>query len=120
MFVTSNTFLDEISDVDDPKWLRSDDAALVDMASRMKTKFDRYWGNIDKMNMKLYVAVMLDPRHKFNYLLFVFKNMYCFERGKMMGNLTKGALYDIFEDYKKLHVSINTTSTSSMPSSSME
>lgn len=61
--MTSNTFLDAISDVDDllKEWLRSDDDDLVDMARYMKAKFDKYLGNIDKMNMMLYVAVMLDP-----------------------------------------------------------
>ncbi|XP_073143898.1 uncharacterized protein [Henckelia pumila] len=48
------------------------------------------------------------------------KNMYGSERGEMMGNLTKSALFDTFEDYKKLYVSTNRTSTSSMSSSSME
>ncbi|XP_073143899.1 zinc finger BED domain-containing protein RICESLEEPER 2-like isoform X3 [Henckelia pumila] len=100
--------------------MRSDDDSLVDMARRMRAKFDKYWGNIDKMNMMLYAVVMLDPRHKFNYLLYVFKNMYGSERGEMMGNLTKSALFDTFEDYKKLYVSTNRTSTSSMSSSSME
>lgn len=37
-----------------------------------------------------------------------------------MRNLANGALYDVFEDYKKLHVSTNTFSTSSMSSSSID
>ena len=43
-YVTSHTFLDEISDVDDllKSWILSDDAYLSGMASRMKLKFDKY------------------------------------------------------------------------------
>ncbi|KAL0297601.1 UNVERIFIED_CONTAM: hypothetical protein Sradi_6812200 [Sesamum radiatum] len=58
LYVTSNTFLDEISDVDDllKEWINGDDVDLVDMARQMKAKFDKYWGNIEKMSMMLYVA----------------------------------------------------------------
>ncbi|KAL0405869.1 UNVERIFIED_CONTAM: Zinc finger BED domain-containing protein RICESLEEPER 2 [Sesamum latifolium] len=103
LYVTSNTFLDEISDVDDllKEWLKGDDVYLVDMARQMKAKFDKYLENIEKMNMMLYVVVMLDPRHKYSYLRYVFKNMHGPEIGQKMGDLAKSALYDVFEEYKK-------------------
>ncbi|KAL0340775.1 UNVERIFIED_CONTAM: putative AC transposase [Sesamum radiatum] len=74
LYVTSNIFLDEISEVDYmlKEWLRSDDDILVDMARQIKVKFDKYWGDVEKMNMMLYVAVMLDPRLKFSYVEYVF------------------------------------------------
>lgn len=46
----------------------SDDGYLVDMARQMKYKLDKYWGNVEKMNMMLYVAFILDPPYKFSYL----------------------------------------------------
>ncbi|KAL0290619.1 UNVERIFIED_CONTAM: hypothetical protein Sangu_2565500 [Sesamum angustifolium] len=87
LYVTSNTFLDEISDVDDllKEWINVDDVDLVDMARQMKAKFDKYWGNIEKMNMMLYVDVMLDPRHKFFYLRYVFKNVHGARNGRENG-----------------------------------
>ncbi|KAL2243378.1 UNVERIFIED_CONTAM: putative AC transposase, partial [Sesamum indicum] len=114
LYVTCNTFLDEISDVDDllNDWLMSKDGYLVDMSRQMKYKFDKYWGNAEKMNMMLYVAVMFDPRHKYNYLQYVFKNMYGSELAEKMGNLARSALYDVFEEYKKMY-----SSTTSRPSS---
>ncbi|KAL2243468.1 UNVERIFIED_CONTAM: Zinc finger BED domain-containing protein RICESLEEPER 4, partial [Sesamum indicum] len=114
LYVTCNTLLDEISDVDDflNEWLISKDGYLVDMARQMKYKFDKYWGNAEKMNMMLYVAVMLDPRHKYNYLQYMFKNMYGSELAEKMGNLARSALYDVFEEYKKMY-----SSTTSRPSS---
>ncbi|KAL0381264.1 UNVERIFIED_CONTAM: Zinc finger BED domain-containing protein RICESLEEPER 2 [Sesamum angustifolium] len=66
-----------------------------------EAKFDKYWGNIEKMNMMLYVAVMLDPRHKFFYLRYVFKNVHGPEMGEKMGDLAKSALYDVFDEYRK-------------------
>ncbi|KAL0295964.1 UNVERIFIED_CONTAM: putative AC transposase [Sesamum radiatum] len=118
LYVTSNTFLDEISDVDDllNEWINGDDVDLVDMARQMNAKFDKYWGNIEKMNIMLYVAVILDPRHKFFYLRYVFKNVHGPEIGEKMGDLAKSALYDVFEEYKKMYSS--TTSRPSTTSSS--
>ncbi|KAJ0527824.1 putative HAT dimerization domain, ribonuclease H-like superfamily, hAT-like transposase, RNase-H [Helianthus annuus] len=39
-----------------------------DMGVSMKTKFDKYWDNLDNMNFLLYVAPVLDPRNKMSYL----------------------------------------------------
>ncbi|KAL0373115.1 UNVERIFIED_CONTAM: Zinc finger BED domain-containing protein RICESLEEPER 4 [Sesamum calycinum] len=104
LYVTSNTFMDEISDGDEllKEWINGNDVDLVDMARQM--------------NMMLYVAVMLDPRHKFFYLRYVFKNVHGPEMGEKMGDLAKSALYDVFEKYKKMYSS--TTSRHSTTSSS--
>ncbi|KAL0452194.1 UNVERIFIED_CONTAM: hypothetical protein Slati_1197500 [Sesamum latifolium] len=53
LYVTSNMFLDEISEVDYmlKEWLRSDDDIFVDKARQIKVKFDKYWGDVEKMNM---------------------------------------------------------------------
>ena len=40
------------------------------MAMRMKDKYDKYWGNMEKINIFIFVAVVLDPRHKLNYVEF--------------------------------------------------
>ena len=34
------------------------------MASKMKIKYDKYCGNFEKINMLLFVIVVLDPRYK--------------------------------------------------------
>ncbi|XP_052482956.1 putative AC transposase [Gossypium raimondii] len=36
------------------------------MAIKMKEKYDKYWGDIDKMNLLMFVACILDPRQKLN------------------------------------------------------
>lgn len=102
LYVTSNTFQDEISDMDDllKEWFLSDDDVLVDLARQMKSTSNKYWGNIGKMNMMLYIVVVRDPHHKFSYVLFVFKNMYGLEHGEQMENLARSVFYDVFDDYK--------------------
>ncbi|KAA0058357.1 transposase [Cucumis melo var. makuwa] len=48
-------------DPNDPRAKCSANALLVGMANNMKTKFEKYWGNNEKNNLLLYVAIVLDP-----------------------------------------------------------
>ena len=38
------------------------DPLLKSMAQRMKLKYDKYWGSVDRINPMLFVAVVVDPR----------------------------------------------------------
>ena len=40
------------------------DPLLKGMAQRMKLKYDKYWGSVDRINLMLFVAVVVDPRNK--------------------------------------------------------
>ncbi|GAU23634.1 hypothetical protein TSUD_386230 [Trifolium subterraneum] len=51
--------------------LKSSDNLLGKMAEDMKAKYEKYWGDVKKMNMLIFVAVALDPRHKMSYKIFV-------------------------------------------------
>ncbi|KAK5772051.1 hypothetical protein PVK06_048312 [Gossypium arboreum] len=71
-YVTSNNFFDELSEID---ILLRDAQSNIDvefsfMAIKMKDKYDKYWGDIDKMNLLVFVACVLDPRQKLKYLEF--------------------------------------------------
>jgi hypothetical protein len=50
----------------------SDDDKLSDMAFRMKLKYDKYWGDFEKINTLLFIASVLDPRYKMEVLEFWF------------------------------------------------
>ena len=39
------------------------DPLLKGMAQRMKLKYDKYWKSVDRINLMLFVAVMVDPRY---------------------------------------------------------
>ena len=56
--------------------LSSDDDELVRMAAQMKKKFDKYWGSYERFNLLIFIASILDPRNKFEYVEIVLKNMY--------------------------------------------
>ncbi|KAF2308598.1 hypothetical protein GH714_011172 [Hevea brasiliensis] len=62
-YVTSNIFFNEISSVDCllQEWQGSDNMELACMGDRMKAKFDKYWGDPDKMNKIINIVVVVDP-----------------------------------------------------------
>ena len=42
----------------------------------MKTKYDKFWGNVEKFNRLFYIANILDPRYKMAYLKWSFDDIY--------------------------------------------
>ncbi|WOG89303.1 hypothetical protein DCAR_0208540 [Daucus carota subsp. sativus] len=76
------------------------------MARRMKEKYDKYWDNIDNINFLLYVAVLLDPRKKMQYVEFSFAQIYVEDREKqiLMKEKVKNTLDALYRDYVRLQV----------------
>ena len=60
-YSTSNLFFAKFCDIKlrIGDWLRKENPTIVEMASLMKEKFDKYW---DQSNIVLTIASFLDPR----------------------------------------------------------
>ncbi|CAA0818795.1 Unknown protein [Striga hermonthica] len=69
-YVTSNEFYHEISSVNCllREWIASDDLDIKAMGEKMKSKYNKYWGDPKNMNHLIYVAVFVDPRYKLEFL----------------------------------------------------
>ncbi|XP_043818222.1 zinc finger BED domain-containing protein RICESLEEPER 2-like [Manihot esculenta] len=104
-YVTSNLFFSEVSDLAFilNQWINSNDLDMKSMGERMKVKFDKYWGDVDKMNKIIYFAVVLDPRDKFEFMEYSFSQMYGKEKGVELFNKVKSCLFDLFNEYKKMY-----------------
>ncbi|XP_077243150.1 zinc finger BED domain-containing protein RICESLEEPER 2-like isoform X2 [Tasmannia lanceolata] len=76
--VTSNVYFHEVYAIEVflMQCVRSQNTCLRDMALKMKEKYDKYWGNIDRVNIMLLVAVVLDPRYKLKYLEFCYSKIH--------------------------------------------
>ncbi|KAK4398483.1 Zinc finger BED domain-containing protein RICESLEEPER 2 [Sesamum angolense] len=101
-YVTSNIVFHEICEVDLllKRWLNSEDVELSEMARKMKEKYDKYWGSIEKMNMILYYGVILDPRHKL-FVEFSFDKLYGgIGKNDAMKERVRDGLHELFNDYK--------------------
>ncbi|KAF2318088.1 hypothetical protein GH714_041429 [Hevea brasiliensis] len=126
-YITSNMFFGEISDLAFilNQWVDSTNVEVKNMGDRMKKKFDKYWGDIDKMNKLIYFATVLDPRDKFEYMEFQFCQMHGEEKGEQLFQKVKSSLIDLFNEYKKMYqtdceqISDNTSSQLSSGSGSI-
>jgi hypothetical protein len=117
LFVTSNAYFHELLHIQEN--IRgpcdsSRDVLLKNMAQKMKAKFDKYWGWIDKVNLMLFVVVGLDPRYKMKYVEFWMNEWYEEEAIDIVGKI-KDVLFRLYNDYNK-GSSSNSTRGSSGPS----
>ena len=66
------------------------------MATNMQTKFEKYWGEGDKINPLLYVAMVFDPRKKLRFLKFSFSKIYGNVVAKVMVDKMKDLLFKLY------------------------
>ena len=71
----------------------------------MQTKFEKYWGEGEKINPLLYVVVVLDPRKKLRFLkfFFFFSKIYGNAVAKVMVDKVKDLLYKLYNFYTSIH-----------------
>lgn len=67
----------------------------------MREKFNKYWGSVEKFNPLLFVAVVLDPRYKLDYVNWSLEEIYDKELAARMTNLVKDTLDDLYKFYSK-------------------
>lgn len=82
-YVTSNTFFHEISQVYCllVEMINNDSSQHHafrgrEMANAMMDNFNKYQGDIGRNNILIYIAVILNPRYKFEYLEYGLDFMY--------------------------------------------
>ncbi|KAH0669917.1 hypothetical protein KY289_024410 [Solanum tuberosum] len=75
---------------------------IVDKNSteNMKEKFDKYWGDTEKMNKMVFIPCVLDPRHKFSTLDFALKKMFG-EKGAAVEIGVRTYVESLFNEYTK-------------------
>nr|XP_009757583.1 PREDICTED: zinc finger BED domain-containing protein RICESLEEPER 3-like [Nicotiana sylvestris] len=69
------------------------------MAKRMKSRFDKYWGNFENLNMLLVIAVVLDPRYKMKYVNFILSKSYDSLSGRLKLDQVAGVLTRLYDRY---------------------
>ncbi|CAA7050259.1 unnamed protein product [Microthlaspi erraticum] len=70
------------------------------MASRMKTKFDKYWGDMENMNVMIFVACVMDPRYKLKNVSFIIRESYGSGRNSIAGALIAKVRFVLDQMYK--------------------
>ncbi|KAI5420392.1 hypothetical protein KIW84_044253 [Lathyrus oleraceus] len=102
-FVTSSQYFNEhimiLTTFKGWMGLTSSDNLLGKMAENMKAKYENYWGDVKKMNILLFVAVVLDPRHKMQFVRWGLNKVYEKNVAESLYKKTKETLYKIFDSY---------------------
>ncbi|KAH9707839.1 BED-type domain-containing protein [Citrus sinensis] len=100
--VTSNDYLNEMARVliHLKSLATSSDDLLRKMAEKMEQKFAKYWGDsFDQVNMLLFVANVLDPRCKLEFVTFCFSNMYESRKVEELKSNIKELLMKLYNSY---------------------
>ncbi|XP_050232585.1 zinc finger BED domain-containing protein RICESLEEPER 2-like [Mercurialis annua] len=105
LYVTSNNHLNEISDLSTilQDWIKSSDYCLRSTATKMKDKFDKYWGDPNVMNKLIFFANILDPRDRIVYLEYTLNQMYGCHAGKFLYTCVMEDLAELFNDYEVIY-----------------
>ncbi|WOL04456.1 zinc finger BED domain-containing protein RICESLEEPER 2-like [Canna indica] len=94
---------------------RDSNPCLRSMARKMREKFDKYYGSVERTNMMVLIAVVLDSRYKLRFLKYCCRRI-CYDADRveeMTQNVTR-VLERLFAFYEKSH------SSSEQPSSVMD
>ena len=77
LYVTSNNAFPQLSLIQSEllKWSSSDGLLLSGMATKIKKKFNKYWGKFENINPLLFIANVLDPRYKIFYMKWSFNDI---------------------------------------------
>ncbi|XP_030970188.1 zinc finger BED domain-containing protein RICESLEEPER 1-like [Quercus lobata] len=107
LYVTSNAFYDETFVIQESisNLVKSQNTLLKSTATNMQTKFEKYWGEGEKINHLLYVAVVFDPRKKLRFLKFSFSEIYGNAVAEVMVDKVKDLLFKLYNFYTSIHSS---------------
>lgn len=100
-YMTSNLYLPEISDMlmELRNLEKDEDEHVASMSKRMIEKFTKYWGDPASMNMNLFFAVLLDPKHKFFGLNFILENLFGKEDSGVHSAVIRSELERLYKAY---------------------
>ncbi|KAI9120490.1 hypothetical protein K1719_007523 [Acacia pycnantha] len=68
----------------------------------MKEKYDKYWGDPMQLNKLLYIAVVLDPRYKLDWVQFALCKMHTRDVGEHLGVHIKEVLICLYNEYNQV------------------
>ena len=104
-YVTASYFLSEISDLSFllDEMQSSSDIFVMHMGMNMKQKFHKYWGEPEKINYIIFIAIILDRRYKIEFLKFSIDQMYGKDLGNSLLTNLKSDLCALFDDYMSMY-----------------
>ncbi|KAG7948001.1 hypothetical protein I3843_14G123500 [Carya illinoinensis] len=101
LYVTSNNYVQELIAIHKHlnNFCDNSNRRLSSMAFRMKTKYNKYWGDLEKINRLLFIAAILDPRFKLVTQAYWFKKTLGEAKGEEFVALLKRDMEYLYEAY---------------------
>ena len=94
------------------EWQCSSDLSVGFMGLSMKSKFEKYQGDPQKMNTLIFLANNFDSQDKLEYMEFSLKQMYGDDTGLTIYLILKFDLYTLFDEYVLEYSNISSGSNS--------
>ncbi|XP_016705075.2 zinc finger BED domain-containing protein RICESLEEPER 1-like [Gossypium hirsutum] len=125
LHVTSHSLFEVLTDVHCifDGWQDCGDLDIISMTSKMREKYNKYWGEGNKVNMLVYLAVIFDPRCKMIFLNFRVNLLFPNVANDIMKMIDK-ELHCLFNEYssnaRRIELFEGRSSSSTNLCSSME
>ncbi|KAM3268732.1 hypothetical protein P3S67_030696 [Capsicum chacoense] len=118
-YITNSVHLVEIAELDMilKEMIENEDFHLKKMATNMRKKFRKYWGDPEKMNKMIFISFVLDPCNKLEYVPFAIVNMFGKEIREKLSDSVEAYMKALFEHYVKKSKNFSSTSHSENSSS---
>jgi hypothetical protein len=81
----------------------SDNPILSSVSSDMKAKYDKYWETVERINLLLYLAFVLDPRSKLKRLAFWLRRCNTVDWAKYIEESMDSLLNRLWDQYNLFH-----------------
>ncbi|KAL2893533.1 Zinc finger BED domain-containing protein RICESLEEPER 2 [Bienertia sinuspersici] len=126
-YVTCNSYVHEIYGTNFMinSNLEDEDEGIKNMARQMKVKYEKYYGNVENINVLVFVAVILDPRHKMTNVEWMVKDNYEPNKAILLISKIKLVLKGLFDFYassmsqpKRTQASTSTSTSTSTSATS--
>ncbi|XP_059438525.1 zinc finger BED domain-containing protein RICESLEEPER 2-like [Corylus avellana] len=103
--VTSNSYFIQLCIIQNTlnDGICSDNHILSSVSFDMKRKYDKYWETVERINLLLYVAFVLDPRYKMKGLVFWLRRRNDVDWAKFINDRVDALLNCLWDQYNLFH-----------------
>jgi hypothetical protein len=102
-YVTASLFFMQLCIIQDAlnDGCLNSDPILSAMAISMRSKYEKYWGSMDKINLMLYIAFVVDPRYKMKILVWWLKRCNGPQWADKIEKMVRELLNRLIEQYSR-------------------
>ncbi|KAL4309494.1 hypothetical protein GQ457_01G015030 [Hibiscus cannabinus] len=82
-------------------WANCGDLDIISMASKMRDKYNKYWGDTKNINFLVYLVIILDPRCKMGFVKFGVSLLFLIVENEVV-NMIEKEFRCLFDEYSSI------------------